>query len=790
MRVKGLTIAQIKAAAVDVKAKVDVNLKAFTERKREGSIDFRVRGAWWGAAGVLVQYDHPRTLMMCNHSLAMLGKAFFEAGATEVAVQQRDGEFKWFAAPFKAKDLDRIGSCRCVPTEEDDEIEYVVLDGNAWPKGKVRLLRDLPDQGWEKGKVLTVGSHYDGRDLYQKSKWGVGFWLRDGQYEVVWPKGEAIPPRPKVGDYFRATLRKFAGCNLAEGEYGQITRVDGHRLYYKDMRGREPGYYTKIEGIELLPDGLPEGVEFEKPPPPKYNIGDIVYYDDYPRLPFTVESIEPRDGGWDGYRYRVTYPWGGTARYNEYSLSLMTRDDFWYPQPGEYVKMRTGDARNGNNFKRGDIARLVKMDEGSMYGTIEVVAPWVNDPDWVEGDAVDPNEKTGIHYSYIEAAPADYVPPPKPVDLPLAPGVRARVRRDVGKMSKYDWFTLIERQWGEPKMWLVRYNGVLRPLPEANITRRTIPPAPPAPPRYKRDEKVRVIVNRPDDAPLEVGDIVTIRNCDVPDDNEHGYLYRVREKNGNSWYVHHNYLEPEHKPTPKPTPKIGMAMGRVYARLDTGEVVCVSDLMYMPYVNNLYDELEAAREAGTLIGVESLVIDTLNDNRWPDARMHTLWMQPEIEMITRVKPTKAMADEAANGDLIGSGCSRSAYLGADGWLYKKARDPWQNEAELQVGRALHKMDLPDWFGVPAIEPVEGDDKHYVIAADYIPGEKPHKNGCKCAALGLPKCYADLLRDITRHCAGKVAFSDTHAGNLMIHEGKLWIIDLGHCSVEDRALLAA
>lgn len=117
---------------------------------------------------------------------------------------------------------------------------------------------------------------------------------------------------------------------------------------------------------------------------------------------------------------------------------------------------------------------------------------------------------------------------------------------------------------------------------------------------------------------------------------------------------------------------------------------------------------------------------------------------------------------------LGSGVSRAAFLGPDGWVYKFG-STWANDGEVNAAQRLF-TEQDSTFGVPWVEHV-GDYGHYsVIRAEYIAGEWHTEYDY----------YAnkDEWRDLSRFIIDHARVGDVHYGNVCFRDGTPVIIDLG------------
>jgi len=128
----------------------------------------------------------------------------------------------------------------------------------------------------------------------------------------------------------------------------------------------------------------------------------------------------------------------------------------------------------------------------------------------------------------------------------------------------------------------------------------------------------------------------------------------------------------------------------------------------------------------------------------------------------------------AGFERIGAGCSRDAYLGPDGVVYKVGdddanRDEWDNFTYL-------RDNLPEGWGVAACTLHYLDEHTSVIAMEYIAGEEiddhysvdPCNETCK----GWGQCVCDAYSDLTR----ATGLYDVHAGNFRVLDGIRVLID--------------
>lgn len=132
---------------------------------------------------------------------------------------------------------------------------------------------------------------------------------------------------------------------------------------------------------------------------------------------------------------------------------------------------------------------------------------------------------------------------------------------------------------------------------------------------------------------------------------------------------------------------------------------------------------------------------------------------------------------------LGRGCSRIAYLGPDGVVYKVGwGDGGANEA---LAYAIKGMIDHPTFAIPAASSFTFDGAEGLItvgAVEYC-GEDEcgdfEQEYCDC---DLDEYDCDCGFDPDYYCSAETFFgtSDLHAGNLRWYKGKIYCIDLGSC----------
>jgi hypothetical protein len=132
------------------------------------------------------------------------------------------------------------------------------------------------------------------------------------------------------------------------------------------------------------------------------------------------------------------------------------------------------------------------------------------------------------------------------------------------------------------------------------------------------------------------------------------------------------------------------------------------------------------------------------------------------------------ADAPEGWTKLGSGSSRTAFLGPDGLVYKVSGrgDSYQNRAEANAVWTWRKRtDLPEWCIIPrAYYHAETE----VTVMEYFEGTQPQCGqyaGCQC---GQAVCWKYRRREIA-----KLGWCDEQRANaLLTASGHVVIIDLG------------
>jgi hypothetical protein len=138
----------------------------------------------------------------------------------------------------------------------------------------------------------------------------------------------------------------------------------------------------------------------------------------------------------------------------------------------------------------------------------------------------------------------------------------------------------------------------------------------------------------------------------------------------------------------------------------------------------------------------------------------------------RLSASSFGVDEIGEGwSILGRGCSRTAYLGPDGFVYKVASAGNEyiqgNEIRRSVRVREALADIPGW-GLPVMELVK-TEYGPVIVAEYIEGIDPGP------VFGNDDDLWDLYHAVSR----LVEFYDSGTFNTVLaDDGTIYIVDLG------------